>query len=78
LEAKFMKMHCDFCRGKLGLLVHRHWHMRFCSSSCVQGYEQRRDETRAKMRRLDDNTRGDNAVMDGLPGLAATSPVAGI
>lgn len=30
------------------------------------------------MRRLDDNTRGDNAVMDGLPGLAATSPVAGI
>ena len=73
-----MKAHCDFCRGKLGLLVHRYWHMRFCSSSCVQGYERQRDETKVKIGRLDDDADVDTAAIDGLPGLAATGPVIGM
>ena len=47
-----MKVRCDYCCGKLGLMVHRYWHMRFCSSACTQSYEQRLDETKARMRRL--------------------------
>jgi len=60
MEAKFMKVHCDYCRGKLGLLVHRYWHMRFCSSACAQGYEQRWDEAKATILKLDDGI-GNNA-----------------
>jgi len=78
VEAKFMKACCDFCRGKLGLMVHRYWHMRFCSSACAQGYEQRRDETRAKIRGLDDSAGNGAADLDSLPGLAAVGPSAGI
>jgi len=63
-----MKVRCDFCRGKLGLIVHRYWHMRFCSPACVQGYEQRLDQTKAKVRQLNDSAGGDAAVTDGLPG----------
>lgn len=49
-----MTLHCDHCRGKLGVLVHRYWHMRFCSAACLQAYEARLlDETRAKIHRLD-------------------------
>lgn len=28
METEFMKAHCDFCRGRLGLIAHRYWHMR--------------------------------------------------
>lgn len=78
METEFMKAHCDFCRGRLGLIAHRYWHMRFCSSACAQGYEQRRDGTKAKIRGLDDSAGNDAANIDGLAGLAAASPVAGI
>lgn len=49
-----MKVRCDHCRRRLGLLVHRYWHMRFCSAACLQDYQQRlHDETRAKIVWLD-------------------------
>ena len=32
---------CDHCRGKLKLGVHRYWRMRFCSSACMNAYQQR-------------------------------------
>jgi hypothetical protein len=68
MDATHMKVRCDFCRGKLGLMVRRYWHLRFCSSSCAQGYEQRVDDTKAKLRELNDGDGGNAAVMDGLPG----------
>jgi hypothetical protein len=68
MEAKLMKVRCDYCRGKLGLMVHRYWQMRFCSSACAQDYEQRLDETKARMRRLDYSADKDAAAMAGLPG----------
>lgn len=73
-----MKAHCDFCRGGLGLIVHRYWYMRFCSSACVQGYEQRRDEATVKIRGLDDSAGNDAATIDSLAGLAAANPLGGI
>ncbi|MGB6535321.1 MAG: hypothetical protein WBF58_05090 [Xanthobacteraceae bacterium] len=49
-----MKGRCDHCRRTLGLLVHRYWHMRFCSAACMHTYQHRlRAETRAKILRLD-------------------------
>ncbi len=69
-----MKARCDFCRGKLGLMVHRYWHMRFCSSGCAQGYEKRLDETRAKIRQLTYSVGGDAAVIDGLLGSPRLAP----
>jgi hypothetical protein len=50
-----MTLRCDHCRGSLGLIIHRYWHMRFCSASCMQTYQHRLNEdTKAKIRRLDD------------------------
>lgn len=50
-----MTIRCDYCRGKFGLIVHRYWHMRFCSTACTQAYQQRLlDETKAKIRDLAD------------------------
>lgn len=47
-------MRCDYCRDKLGLVVHRYWSMRFCSAACAQAYQQRlQGETRAKIRLLE-------------------------
>jgi hypothetical protein len=44
---------CDFCGGRLGLLVHRYYRMRFCSEAHMRAYCRRLgDETRAKIRRL--------------------------
>jgi hypothetical protein len=34
-------MHCDHCRKKLGLIVHRDWDMRFCSAVCMKTYQHR-------------------------------------
>jgi hypothetical protein len=49
-----MTLRCDHCRGRLGLIIHRYWHMRFCSAACMQAYQHRLNEgTRAKIRRLD-------------------------
>jgi hypothetical protein len=55
MDAKLMTIRCDYCRGRFGLIVHRYWHMRFCSAACAQAYQQRlHDETRAKIRDLAD------------------------
>jgi hypothetical protein len=75
MDATVMKVCCDFCRGKLGLMVHRYWRMRFCSSTCVHGYEQRVDETKAKIRRLSYSAGNDAAAMDGLPALGSSAGI---
>jgi hypothetical protein len=70
MDATIMKVRCDYCCGKLGLMVHRYWHMRFCSSACTQSYERRLDETKARMRRL--FGRGEDAsAINGRPGASA-------
>ena len=44
---------CDFCRGRLGLIIHRYYRMRFCCEAHMRAYRQRlTDDTRAKIRRL--------------------------
>jgi len=49
-----MTIRCDHCRGPLGLIMHRYWHMRFCSAACKNSYQQRlNDDTKAKIRQLD-------------------------
>jgi DNA polymerase II large subunit len=49
-----MKVRCDYCRRNLGLIVHRYWHMRFCSAACMRAYQHRLGEnTKAKICRLD-------------------------
>ena len=49
-----MTLRCDHCRGRLGLTIHRYWHMRFCSASCMRAYQHRLNEdTKAKIQRLD-------------------------
>jgi hypothetical protein len=45
---------CDHCRGPFGLVVHRYFRMRFCSSNCLKTYQRRLDKlTRVKIERLD-------------------------
>jgi hypothetical protein len=45
---------CDHCRKPFGLIVHRYFRMRFCSSDCLKAYQQRLDKlTRVKIERLD-------------------------
>lgn len=61
-----MKVCCDYCRGRFGLMVHRHWHMRFCSAACVQGYERGLDQIKARMRRRNSRSGGEVAVIEGL------------
>jgi hypothetical protein len=47
-------LRCDHCRGELGFGVQRYWHMQFCSSTCMAGYQQRlAPETKVKICRLD-------------------------
>jgi hypothetical protein len=47
-------LRCDHCRGELGLIVQRYWHMQFCSSACMAGYQQRlAPKTKVKICRLD-------------------------
>ena len=44
---------CDYCRGPLGLVVHRYWLMRFCSKAHKKAYQGRLgEETLAKIQRL--------------------------
>jgi hypothetical protein len=44
---------CDFCGGRLGLMIHRYYRMRFCCEAHMRTYRQRlTEETRAKIRRL--------------------------
>jgi hypothetical protein len=49
-----MTLKCDYCRGTLGLGVHRYWQMRFCSPACVTSYQRRLDDdTKDKIQHLD-------------------------
>jgi hypothetical protein len=32
---------CDYCGGKLGLIIHRIWKWRFCKLACKEAYEYR-------------------------------------
>lgn len=67
-----MMLRCDHCREKLGDRVQHYWHMRFCSEACMQAYQHRlKDETRAKIRRLDCKTRTRTPIDGRRPGLGA-------
>jgi hypothetical protein len=35
---------CDYCGGRLGLIVHRSWWQRFCKRACKTAFERRRRE----------------------------------
>jgi hypothetical protein len=44
---------CDFCGGRLGLVIHRYYRMRFCCEAHTRAYRRRlTEETRVKIRRL--------------------------
>jgi hypothetical protein len=48
---------CDYCGGKLGLIVHRRWRLRFCKLACKNAYEFRqRKQIRHRRRQLDTST----------------------
>jgi hypothetical protein len=42
---------CDYCGGKLGLIIHRIWKWRFCKLACKEAYEYRRREEAQRRRR---------------------------
>jgi hypothetical protein len=49
---------CDYCGGKLGLIVHRRWRLRFCKPACKNAYELRlRKQIRHRRRWLDTSRR---------------------
>jgi cellulose synthase/poly-beta-1,6-N-acetylglucosamine synthase-like glycosyltransferase len=35
---------CHYCGGKLGLIVHRKWRLRFCKLACKKSYEYRQSQ----------------------------------
>jgi hypothetical protein len=41
---------CNYCGGKLGLIVHRKWRWRFCKLACKKAYEHRRREKVQRLR----------------------------
>jgi hypothetical protein len=44
---------CNHCGGRLGLIVHRNWMLRFCSKACKKAYEHKlAEQHRAKGRYL--------------------------
>jgi hypothetical protein len=44
---------CDYCGGKLGMVVHRKWRWRFYKLSCKTAFEHRRqEEARRRIRAL--------------------------
>jgi hypothetical protein len=44
---------CAHCGGKLGMIVHRTFSLRFCKLACKKAYDhQRKDELRKKMAHL--------------------------
>ncbi len=70
-----MTMRCDYCRGKLGLVIHRYWRMRFCCAACAHAYQRRlHGETRAKIGRLNGGFRDRS---QGRAPLGARARVAG-
>ena len=64
-----MTLHCDHCRGKLGLGARRYWRMRFCSDACKKAYQRRLDgSTKDKISRLDHVTCGEPRAIGHLLG----------
>lgn len=44
---------CDYCGGRLGMVVRRKWSWRFCKLTCKTAFEHRRhEELRRRMREL--------------------------
>jgi hypothetical protein len=39
-----LPLRCAYCHGKLGLLVARHWHLRFCSRGHKDAYLKREQD----------------------------------
>ena len=37
-------MRCDHCRKSFGLILNRHFRMRFCSADCLSAYQRRLDD----------------------------------
>ena len=42
---------CDYCGGKLGLIIHRKWRWRFCKLACKKAHEHRQREELQRRRR---------------------------
>ena len=42
---------CDHCRKPFGLVLHRYFRMRFCSSDCLKAYQQRLGQTNSRQNR---------------------------
>jgi hypothetical protein len=54
-EVALSSLCCDHCRGKLRFRVHRYWHMRFCSATCMNAYQQRLSpDTQQKIYEIND------------------------
>lgn len=54
-----MTLRCDHCRRTLGLMVHRYWRMRFCSTACIAAYQRRlHDDTKQKIADIRDPDSG--------------------
>ena len=52
-SARGIMRRCDYCGGRLGMIVHRNWMLRFCSKLCKKAYEHKAEEQRrAKDRHL--------------------------
>jgi hypothetical protein len=44
---------CDYCGGRLGMVIHRKWSWRFCKLTCKAAFEHRQhEEFRRRMREL--------------------------
>lgn len=71
-----MTLRCDHCRGNLGLIVHRYWHMRYCSAACTEAYRQRlQDDTKANIRRFDCAARENPPIISRVFGSRALAGV---
>jgi len=53
LERGLPRRRCDFCRRRLGLIIHQYYRMRFCCEAHMRAYQQRlTDDTFVKIRVL--------------------------
>ena len=44
---------CDYCQRSFGLILHRYFRMRFCTTGCLRAYQRRLDElTKTEPRRF--------------------------
>jgi len=39
-------MRCDHCRKSFGLILHRHFRLRFCTADCLTAYQRHLDDSR--------------------------------